>query len=122
MLQLSTGKSISSSKSKELISKLKKKDIVFVSLHDLSKYASKNFGLNDAAINFIKTLSSTTKVVVINFGSPYGLKYFDDANWLLQAYQEDDVAQSVAAQALFGVFEINGKLPVTASDKIQFNA
>ena len=122
MSQYYTGKSISSSKSKELISKLKKKDVVIVGLHDLSKYASKNFGLNSASINFIKTLSSATKVVVVNFGSPYGLKYFDDVKWLLQAYQEDKVAQSVAAQALFGAFEVNGKLPVSASEKIQFNA
>ena len=122
MLQLHTSKSISTSKSKELISKLKKKNIVFVSLHDLSKYASKKFGIKRETINFINTLSLATNVVIVNFGSPYGLKYFEDAKWLLQAYQEDKIAQSVAAQALFGAFEMNGKLPVTASDKIRFNA
>ncbi len=100
-----------------LLGQLKSKDIVIVSLHGMSAAAKNNFGLTQSALNFIENLKKQTKVVVVIFGSPYSLKLFDKEDWVLQAYEEDVVAQDVAAQALFGGIPLDGKLPVTASEK-----
>ena len=114
-------KAILASKSKYLIHKLKEHDVVIVGLHDMSSYASKDFGLTQSAKDFIEKLRLETKVVLVVFGNPYSLKYFDNIDWLLEAYEEDEMTEDLAAQALFGAFSIQGRLPVTASSKSKFN-
>ncbi len=115
------GREIGESQFLSLISKLKKKDVVIIGLHDMSSYASKDFGLTRSIKAFLKALNEETKVVLTVFGNPYSLKYFDDLDYLLQAYEEDEMVQDLAAQALFGVFSIKGRLPITASQKSKFN-
>lgn len=114
-------KDISVSKQKELLSTLSKKDLVIVSLHDMNKYSKKNFGLTQSELDFIHELNTKTKVILVVFGSPYSLKYFDYIDWVLESYQEDDMIGDVSAQALFGGIAILGRLPVTASAKSVFN-
>jgi beta-glucosidase-like glycosyl hydrolase/CubicO group peptidase (beta-lactamase class C family) len=111
-------KDISDDKIDELLRKLGGKDVVFVSTHDMSKYESKNFGITKEEVALIQTLARKTDVVLTVFGSPYSLKYFENLPTILMAYSEDPINQDKAAQALFGVLDIKGKLPVSASDKI----
>lgn len=121
MPHLQVGKEISTAKAGELLRELSQKDVVIVGLHDMSSRASQNYGLTNSTITFIRSLAQHTKVVLTVFGNPYSLKYFDDIDWVLEAYQEDGMSQDVAAQALFGAFPIRGRLPVTASEKSRFN-
>ena len=121
MLMLQTGKEISTGQKDRLIGQLKEKDVVLVSLHDMSSRASRNFGLTKSTIAFIEALSKETKVVLTVFGNPYSLKHFDNIEWVLQAYNEEAMTQGLAAQSLFGVFALRGRLPVTASAKSTFN-
>lgn len=107
---------VSASASDALYRQLSKHDVVFISLHDMSKYASKNFGISPSALTLIERLRLKTKVVLTIFGSPYSLKYFDKIPSILMAYENGDDVQDIACQSLFGVNEINGKLPVTADD------
>ncbi len=115
------GKEISGTKSKQLIAKLKKYDVVVIGLHDMSQFASKGFGLTSSTKKLIESLSKQTKVVLTVFGNPYALKYFDSIDWVLEAYNEDEDTEDLAAQALFGAFGLSGRLPVTASAKSRFN-
>jgi len=119
--QFTTNKEVSDSKIKELVSALKNKKTVIISLHDMSRYASKNFGISSGAKKLIAELNKTTEVVLVIFGSPYSLTYFDDIENVLVAYQETEVTEDVAAQALFGAISMRGRLPVTASPKSKFN-
>ena len=96
-------------------SKLKGKDAVIVSLHGMSQFASKGYGLTEGTKNFIKTLSRDTRVVLVVFGNPYTAAMFENTHSLLMAYEEDEEVEDLAAQALFGAFALRGKLPVTAS-------
>jgi len=121
MQHFQVNKNIPSGTYPGLLKNLSNKDIVFVGLHNMSSYASKNFGVTQSTKTFLKALSEKTKVVLTVFGSPYSLKYFEDLDWVLTAYEEDDVTQEVAAQALMGVTGITGRLPVTASPKFVFN-
>ncbi len=108
-------KSASPAKYAEISEQVVKKDVVLISLHGMSRHASRNFGLTDDQVNFIKTLSGKTKVILTLFGSPYALRYFEDVPTTLVAYEEDPLAQEAAAQAIFGAYDITGRLPVSAS-------
>lgn len=121
MSHYQVGKEISSSKKQDLIQKLKDKETVVVSLHDMSAYASRGFGISKSAKDFIEALRQQTQVVLVVFGNPYSLKYFDNVDCVLNAYEENEDTEDLAAQALFGAFSIRGRLPVTASAKSQFN-
>ncbi|HXH18265.1 MAG TPA: glycoside hydrolase family 3 N-terminal domain-containing protein [Chitinophagales bacterium] len=102
-----------------LLVKLAKFKLVVAGIHDMNRHPNKNFGITDASLEFLKQLSERTKVAVTVFGNPYSLKHFEDFDWLLEAYEEQDAAQQVAAQVLFGGISAKGQLPVTASEKFK---
>lgn len=97
------------------------KNIYIISLHDMSKYASKNFGLNKTEVEQINTLTAKHQVVLVVFGSPYALTFFDDVKTIAVGYSDDKYTQSNMAQALFGKEKFNGRLPVTASPISTYN-
>jgi beta-N-acetylhexosaminidase len=103
-----------------LLAKLGKYSKVVVGFHDMSQYASKNYGINQASLTFLKELSAKTQVVVVIFGNPYSLKYFEGQDWVLVAYEENSSTQHLAAEILFGARPALGKLPVTISSKYAF--
>ena len=108
-------KELNSASSSSLISKLAKQDVVIVGLHDMDSRASKDFGIPKNQQAFLEALRKSTNVVLVVFGNPYSLKYFDNFGCVLEAYDKDEMTQEIAAQALFGAFSIKGRLPVTAS-------
>ena len=110
-------KEISVEKKAEMLAYFSKKPTVIVSLHDMKPKAADNFGLTESEKDFLQELNKVTKVVLVVFGNPYSLKYFDDFKNVVLSYNEDKVTQELTAEALFGIFEFKGKLPVTASDK-----
>jgi beta-N-acetylhexosaminidase len=118
---VNAGKDLSSSKVKSLIDQLSKKELVLISLHDMSSFASKGFGISQSEKELIAQLRKKTEVVLIIFGNPYSLKYFDDVNTVLVAHEEDPMAEDAAAQGIFGVFSIRGRLPITVTAKSKFN-
>lgn len=115
-----TNNDIGASTRSTLIRKLKNKDAVIVSFQDLNKSAKSRFGIRSSALSFIKELKKHTKVIVVNFGSPYALENFDKVDWLVQAYEENQVTQEVTAGAIFGTTRMTGRLPITASANARF--
>lgn len=107
---------------KRRLNQLASKDVVFVSVHSMSRSAKKDFGVTQDQINFIRRLSAETNVMVTLFGSPYAAQYFNNIDGLMIAYEEDKLAQDAAAQAIFGANDITGKMPVTASDNYKVGA
>ena len=101
-------------------SKIQEVDYVLVGIHDMSKYASKDFGIDQQNVAFLKSLSKEKKVIIVLFGSPYALKYFDDFSNIIVAYESDELAQQVAVEGIFGAISFRGKLPVTASSKYAY--
>ena len=97
------------------LNELKQHENVVVSLHDMSKYASRSFGIPESTRNFINELIKVKDITLVVFGSPYALKYFDDVGTVVLAYNEDKMTQDITAQSIFGANDIKGKLPVTAS-------
>lgn len=104
----------------ETISKLASKDAVVVSIHNMSQRAGRDFGLDPSTISLIQGLSLRTKVILVVFGNPYSLKFFDDIDNVVVCYEDDRLTQNIAAQAIFGAVGFKGRLPVTASDRSTF--
>ncbi len=107
----------SKAKYTEVQNAIKDKDRIIISLHDMSWYAKKNYGLDQDQIDYVNTLSQSADVILVVFGTPYSLKWFEKIPTVVVAYEDNEISQEVAAQALFGVTDIGGKLPVTASSK-----
>ncbi|NND05263.1 MAG: serine hydrolase [Saprospiraceae bacterium] len=104
----------------ELLHRLSSYDQVIVSLHNMSQYAKNDFGLKQSAIDCINALNKQTKVILVVFGNPYSLKYFDAVGTIAVCYDNDRLTQNLAAQALFGATGFKGRLPVTATEKSAF--
>jgi beta-glucosidase-like glycosyl hydrolase/CubicO group peptidase (beta-lactamase class C family) len=111
---LHTKKNISADRKQSILKQLATYDKVIISLHDMSIYASKEFGITKSMFDLIYELNSRQKVILVNNGSPYALNYFSTLPTIIQAYEEDDLMEEVTAQSLLGVNAISGKLPVTA--------
>lgn len=94
---------------------LKSYNTVVISIQNMSKLGSQNWGLDAKTLSLIRKLNTETKVVLVVFGNPYSLKNFDDLPTLLEAYEDTPNTQNLAAQLLFGAISAKGKLPVTAS-------
>lgn len=113
---------LSKSRMRTLVNTLKSRDVVIIGLHRLNKKDRTQFGLSANVEALITELQQHTTVVTVLFGSPYALKHLDAADHLVVAYQDEDLAQEVAAKALFGGARITGRLPITASAKSPYGA
>ncbi|MEO6132101.1 MAG: serine hydrolase [Saprospiraceae bacterium] len=56
------------------------------------------------------------EIIVVIFGNPYSLKYFENIDHLIMAYEDSPETEDITAQGLVGVFGFKGKLPITASN------
>ncbi|MDC1308861.1 serine hydrolase, partial [Saprospiraceae bacterium] len=115
-----SSKQVDEVKAKALDANFESASHIIVSFHDMSKYANKNFGIDQSAVQYVRGLAKRKRVIVTLFGSPYALRYFEDMDPILVAYNEDEMTQDLAAQALFGANRISGKLPVSGSNSFPF--
>ncbi|MCB0515334.1 MAG: glycoside hydrolase family 3 N-terminal domain-containing protein [Chitinophagales bacterium] len=108
----------------EMLANLKKYSVVIVSLHDMSRFADKNYGISDAVIDFLQKVQNQNQnqTVTVVFGSPYSLKYFDMQKVVVCAYQDTPLTQDITAQILFGALPAKGRLPITASPAFPYGA
>lgn len=118
--QFFSSKEISPEAEKMLLDTLKNYSKVFVSLHQTRTKAVDNYGLTESMKTFISKLNAQNRVVLTVFGSPYSLKFFDEIPTVLLGFTEEENAQSLSAQAIFGAIPLKGRLPVTASAAAKF--
>ncbi|MDX1665620.1 MAG: glycoside hydrolase family 3 N-terminal domain-containing protein [Saprospiraceae bacterium] len=109
------GSELSPALQASLIDRLKDKDLVIVGMHGMRPHASQDFGISDSARRFLDKLDAETQVVLVIFGNPYSLRFFDEMETVVVAYEDGAEFQDQAAQAIFGAFAFRGRLPVTAS-------
>jgi beta-N-acetylhexosaminidase len=96
---------------------LEKHDVIIVSLHNLNNTPANQYGIGQGTRAFIERLQAdpNKKVVVVVMGNAYSLEYFERSKWLVCGYEDNEVAQMVVPQILFGALPARGKLPVSAS-------
>lgn len=105
-----------------LMKQLQPGDIPVISLHNMNRSRKRNYGLTQSVIELIATLRDQgNPPAVLVFGSPYSLAKLSFVTDLVACYEDDEKMQEAAAQAVCGGIPFQGRLPVTASDKIRFN-
>lgn len=107
----------------EILNKLKEKDKVIVSIHNLNGRRSRNYGITQQTLDVLGELVFNTELIINVFGNPYALGRMpgiEHANGLLFSYEKSEVSEKMAAQAIFGGLAISGKLPVTASEQFRY--
>lgn len=92
---------------------------VIIAIHTSGKRGDYTSQLPDILIRFIEELQTKTRLRVVLFGSPYLLKKLENVEHLLINYDNDPITQDATAQGLMGVYDINGQLPFTSSEKWQ---
>lgn len=115
--QFNLSREITTEKKRDMLDYFGRKDIVIVSLHDMSSSAKNDFGLTDDVKSFIHELNKVTKVILVVFGNPYALKFFDDMPTVLECFNDDAMTQELSAEGIFGLFAFKGKLPITSSER-----
>lgn len=108
-------------KYEQLYQKLKGYKTVVVGIHNIYNSSRKSFGTNEVYLNFLNKLQKATTIVVVAFGNPYSLAYFDEIDHLMCTYEENDFTQSIAAQIIFGALPAKGHLPITASGEMRIH-
>ncbi len=89
--------------------------VVIVSVHDMNSKGDRNYGVSPATLSFIDKLQAKTKIIVVGFGNPYGMKLYKDVPNLICGYEDQPEAQRVVPQIIFGALAAKGKLPVSIS-------
>ncbi len=92
-------------------------ETVIVGVHTSGKKSDFSKDLNNETVRFLTDLNSRTKLIVVVFGHPYILARIPEQENVICAYENNELAQDAAAQGLFGVFDITGTLPVTATNR-----
>jgi len=102
-----------------LISELNPYNLLIIGVHNPSRWASNNFGVNAEVINFIEAVSERKNVILCMFTNPYAIAEFniiDKIQSTIIAYEDDTLTQHYTAQTIFGGIRNEGKLPVTVGD------
>ncbi len=105
-----------------LMQKLKKYDVVIVGFHKSNDHPWKSYKFSNKELVWLQEIARTKKVILDVFASPYSLlklKSFTNIEALVVSYQNSKLAQELSAQALFGAFDVNGKLPVSINNEFK---
>ena len=106
-----------------LSSRLKNYSTVIVGYHKADG-AWKKHDFSAKELTWLDTISKNRRVIFTNFAKPYSLipiKSFKNIKTVIQAYQNNAFAQTVAAEIVFGALGSKGKLPVTIGLSFKLN-
>jgi CubicO group peptidase (beta-lactamase class C family) len=87
-------------------------DLLLIGLQGFSNKPMNNFGIGAKALQLHRSLQSDSTISIV-FGNVQALKQVCDARFLVAAYQDDDITQTIALQWLLGEFAARGVLPVS---------
>jgi CubicO group peptidase (beta-lactamase class C family) len=88
---------------------------VIVSFHALSNKVSQNFGLTREELTLLQMINRDAEIILVVFGSPYSLRFFENMDHVIMAYEDSPEVEDITAQGLVGVFGFKGQLPVSVS-------
>lgn len=85
--------------------------------------AWKNHNFSETDILWINEIAKRKEVILDCFVKPYVLSSlpFESIKGVVLSYQNNEVSQSMSAQLIFGVFDSQGKLPVSINETYQVN-
>ncbi len=87
-------------------------DTYVVFLKDIL-YKQKGYGIKDENLDLIHKWDQNKKVILVLFGTPYSLRYFQNFQGsLIVAYEQDPLLDEIVWDFLYGKIKAEGKLPV----------
>ena len=95
---------------------------VVIGIHNYNRYPSNNFGISSYALALVKQIQQNNKTIIFDFGNPYALKNFCDADNLIACYEDDSITQNAAADILEEKFLAKGTLPVTVCANYKYGS
>ncbi|MBO6026240.1 MAG: serine hydrolase [Bacteroidales bacterium] len=103
---------------KAWLPELEKANLVVVNIMQTGINASKNFGINDATVDFLNRLVAQNDVILNLFACPYALDLFrinNSVKGLLVGYQDDEAALNTVMDIVTGKQCAHGTLPVSTT-------
>ena len=109
--------------SDSLIEKTKSYDKIIIGLHKTDKSPFEDYKFTKEEISFINEVKNETNLTIVVFSKPYSMLDIDidGIESIIIAYQNSEIFQIKAAQALFGAIDTKGILPVSINKKIPVN-
>jgi beta-N-acetylhexosaminidase len=104
--------------------KLKNYNLVISGITGINIYPASKYGATEIQRKAVAEIINDNNSVFVFFGNAYAIKHFEtihQAGGLILAYQNTPLQQELAAQLIFGAFDVNGKLPVTIDNRFKFN-
>ncbi len=120
--KFSIKRNASSSEVRNMSNILKGFDYVVMAVLNTNNSPSKNYGIYQSTYDLANLIAQHTSLIIDMHANPYAANRFiesSDNKALLISYQEDKAAQKIAAEAIFGGFNISGKLPVSINDTLK---
>ncbi|CAM1349079.1 glycoside hydrolase family 3 N-terminal domain-containing protein [Tenacibaculum crassostreae] len=105
-----------------LLQRLQKYNLVIIGGHKSNSNPWKSYKFSNKDLVWLQEIARSHKVILDVFASPYSLlqvSSFTNIEGVVLSYQNSKLSQELSAQALFGAFDLKGKLPV--SIKSDFN-
>ena len=106
----------------KIINDLKKYKYVVVNIQNTSIYATKNYGITDEMVDFVKVLSKNNNIVFNLFACPYAFDKFSFKKSPLAViigYEDTQYAVNAVVDVIVGRLNPKGKLPVTINKKFR---
>lgn len=95
-----------------LVKSVNQYDAVIVGMQDLNLYPKGDYGLSAKQLELLKKLALNKKVIFVNFGNAYALKYICNAKSSIVAYEENSSTYKAVNDVLLGRLKPKGTLPV----------
>ena len=95
-------------------------NVVVIGVHNYNRYPANQFGISSYALEMIKQIQQNNKTILFDFGNPYAIKNFCNADNLVACYEDDSTNQNAAADILEGKIIAKGTLPVTVCNKYKY--
>lgn len=106
-----------------LTARLRNFSTVIVGYHKADG-AWKKHDLSARELTWLDTIAKNKRVIFAHFAKPYAMipiKSFNNIKTVVLAYQNNAIAQTVAAEIIFGAVGSKGKLPVTIASTFKLN-
>ena len=110
------------SKIAQMQAKLSNYDAVVVGVHNMSRYASKKYGLDFGERKAIKRFAENNNTLTTIFGNAYAVDMVDNKGGFLVCYDEHDETLEAALEIINGKVGAKGKLPVSITNQYPLGA
>ena len=93
-------------------------DVVVVSIHGLTRFPGKQFGMSDAAVQLWRDAIALKPHAVVLFGNPYAAQLACQSKNILVCYEDEPVTRALAGEMLAGRLQPSGRLPVSVCENM----